>query len=415
MLKVKFLFTNNPANFYPALLAFAVAIGVVTPNRIRNYLFGVLAFFLIINQLGVINTKSIPVFGGNIPIIGLSAPLNSAAKVADIIELINESSSDAPGLLNSPVVYGGHKIAGKKDFTRVSVIGENDIFNAPSFSLYAEKNGIKKLKFFSYNRSLMGLSDFIIIKNCSLAEWAERSKDSLGRSQGARFFDANKKWFSRIFTEIKSYQLEDMSTVSVYRKKIHNRKYFDKKRYKVKKLEFAGFVFENIVLKFSDFDENKGTYKKVSFFAPYAKFSEIDIYGLSGIIEDFSFIPLKKDLSSIMPFKIGRLRILSAKISNYSIARYIENKSAYLRNVDVMLDKNFEIMAFVGGKEIFVEFLFKYADGEFVFDLYDLVYSRISMPNFILKIFHFKYSLDNLPFKMDFKKVLIRKSIMEIS
>ena len=79
------------------------------------------------------------------------------------------------------------------------------------------------------------------------------------------------------------------------------------------------------------------------------------------------------------------------------------------------LDKNFEVMAFIGSKEIFVEFLFRYSNGEFVFDLYDLVFSRISMPNFILKIFRFEYSLSSLPFKMDFNKVVIGKSMMEIS
>ncbi len=230
------------------------------------------------------------------------------------------------------------------------------------------------------------------------------------------FFDMNRKWFSKIFEEIKSYQFEDMSTVTVYQKKIPKRKYFDKKRYQIKKLKFAGFVFENIVLKLSDFDETKGAYKKVSFFSPYASLDEIDIYGFSGTIEDFSFIPMKEgDLSNIMPFKIGKLKISSAKISNYSLARYIESKNSYFREVEVRLDKNFEVMAFIGQQEIFVEFLFKYSNGEFIFDLYDLVFKRISMPNFILKIFHFEYSLSSLPFKMDFKKVLIGQSMMEIS
>ena len=303
--------------------------------------------------------------------------------MGDIIELINERSQD-------------------KTLARVSVIGKDDSFNIPSFSLYTEKKEIKNLKFFPYDGSFIGLSDFIVIKS--------------GSSSDLNFLNANKKWFPRIFAEIKSYQFEDMSTVRVYQKKYHNNKYFAEKRYKVKKLRLAGFVFENISLRLSDFDESKGVYKKVSFFSPYASLGELDIYGLSGTIKDFSFIPLREgSLSDIMPFKIGKLTISSAKMSNYSISRYIESKNSFVRDVDVKLDKNFEIMAFIGSKKIFVEFLFKYSNGEFVFDLYNLIFSGISMPNFILKIFHFEYSLSSLPFKMDFNKVRIRGSMMEIS
>ncbi len=395
-----FLFKNASANMYPAFITFSIAIGIMTPNKIRNYFFGALALLFIINQTGMVNTKSMSLFGGDVPFIGLSAPLNSTSKVGDIIELINGKSQGS-------------------SCVQVSVIGKDDSFNIPSFSLYAEKKEIKNLKFYPYKPALIGLSDFIIIKSGSLAAWTELSKDSRGHecySATSRFFDMNRKWFSKIFEEIKSYQFEDMSTVTVYQKKIPKRKYFDKKRYQIKKLKFAGFVFENIVLKLSDFDETKGAYKKVSFFSPYASLDEIDIYGFSGTIEDFSFIPMKEgDLSNIMPFKIGKLKISSAKISNYSLARYIESKNSYFREVEVRLDKNFEVMAFIGQQEIFVEFLFKYSNGEFIFDLYDLVFKRISMPNFILKIFHFEYSLSSLPFKMDFKKVLIGQSMMEIS
>ena len=378
-----FLFNNNSANMYPAFIPMAIAIGVMTPNKIRNYFIGALAFLFVMNQSGLISAKSVSLFGGNIPIIGLSAPLNSTSKVGDIIELINERSQD-------------------KTLARVSVIGKDDSFNIPSFSLYTEKKEIKNLKFFPYDGSFIGLSDFIVIKS--------------GSSSDLNFLNANKKWFPRIFAEIKSYQFEDMSTVRVYQKKYHNNKYFAEKRYKVKKLKLAGFVFENISLRLSGFDESKGVYKKVSFFSPYASLGELDIYGLSGTIKDFSFIPLREgSLSDIMPFKIGKLTISSAKMSNYSISRYIESKNSFVRDVDVKLDKNFEIMAFIGSKKIFVEFLFKYSNGEFVFDLYNLIFSGISMPNFILKIFHFEYSLSSLPFKMDFNKVRIRGSMMEIS
>jgi hypothetical protein len=378
-----FLFKNDPANMYPVFITLAVAIGVMTPNKIRNYFFGVLAFIFIINQTGMVNTKSMSLFGGDVPYIGLSAPLNSTSKVGDIIELINERARD-------------------KSLVQVSVIGKDDSFNIPSFSLYSEKKEIKKLKFSTYNKSFIGLSDFIVIKSTS--------------SNDSRFLLENKKWLPRIFAEIKSYEFEGQAIVRVYQKKHHNIKYFPEKRYRIKKLKLAGFIFENIVLKLSNFDETKGAYKKVSFFSPYASLGEIDIYGLGGTIEDFSFIPMKEgDLSNIMPFKIGKLKISSAKISNYSLARYIESKSSYFREVEVRLDKNFEVMAFIGRQEIFVEFLFKYSKGEFVFDLYDLVFKRISMPSFILKIFHFKYSLSSLPFKMDFNKVLIGKSMMEIS
>ncbi|MCG2725703.1 MAG: hypothetical protein L6420_05505 [Elusimicrobia bacterium] len=410
-----FLFANDPANFYPALIAFAIAIGVMTPNKIRNYFFGGLALLFIINQTNIISAKSISLFGKNIPIVGLPAPLNSTAKMGDIIDFINERSRSISSVRRTAV--GQVALAGKKTAlqkaqagrqvwekfpVKISVIDKNNSFNIPSFSLYAEKKGMKNLKFSPYNSSLIGLSDFIIVKS--------------GSSLNSRFLDINKKWFSKIFAEIKSYQLEDMSTVIVYQKKNNKQKHFENKSYEVKKLKLAGFVFENIVLKLSDFDKSEGAYKKVLFFSPYASLGEIDIYGLNGIIEDFSFIPLKEgDLSDIIPIRIGKLKILSAKISNYSIARYIESKNSYLRDVEVRLDKNFEIMAFIGKTEIFLEFLFKYSNGKFIFYLYDLVYSRISMPNFILKIFHFEYSLDTLPFKMDFNKVVIRKSMMEIS
>ncbi|MEA3307093.1 MAG: glycosyltransferase family 39 protein, partial [Elusimicrobiota bacterium] len=117
-----FLFTNNPANMYPAVITLAIAIGVMTPDKIRNYFFGVLAFLFIVNQTGMINTKAISVFGGNIPFIGLSAPLNATSKLPDMIELIKERSGD-------------------KSLARVSVIGKDDSFNIPSFSLYVKKKG----------------------------------------------------------------------------------------------------------------------------------------------------------------------------------------------------------------------------------------------------------------------------------
>jgi len=378
-----FLFANNPANMYPALITLSIAIAVMTPNIIRNYFFGVLAFLFIINQTGLVYTKSIPLFGGNIPIIGLPAPLNSTSKVGEIIELIHEKSHE-------------------KAKVQVSIIGKSDSFNMPSFSLYAERKKINKIKFSPYNKSFIALSDFIVIGDNS--------------SSASKFLKENEKWFPRIFAEIKTYQLEDMTTTRVYQKKHHNNKYFQEKTYKVKKLQLAGFVFENMNLKLSDFDEVKGAYKKVSFFSPYASLGEIDIYGFSGTIEDFSFIPTEEgNLSNIVPYRIGKVKILSAKITNYSIARYIEGKSKLFHEVEVRLDKNFEVMATIGSEEIFVEFLFKYLNRECVFDLYDLVYRRVSMPSSVLKIFHFKYSLESLPFKMDFENVVIGKSMMEIS
>ena len=380
---VYFLFQGRPEYMYPALLPMAVAVSVMTPGRVRKYLTGLALFVLLVNQSGFVG----PVFLGGARLAGLPRPAGPQSRMPELMADLKA------------------RAAGQKTST-VALVGSDENFNPLSLNYFSEEGGKSAVKFSVYLPDTLGLADFVVYKTGAFGVAGAGVPDALTR-------EISRPWFAKVFSRAAEFNLADTSRLVVYAKHPVPDPPFREGRYSVKKMNLGGIFMEEGSLKLSGFDPARGVYGKAEFFSPYATLEGLDIYGLTIEITGFSGLSDTGAISDIRATGAGVVRIVSAKITDYSIERYLSGKYGGLEKFEVKLDKTVQIRSERKGVGAYWQLSLAARPPELELQLEDFTCGGYTVPQFLLG--KFKYDLSGLPYEIQFNRVEFKDQMLEIS
>jgi len=372
-----FFFEKNPSYLFPSIIAISAAVGVMTPRIIYRHMLALCAFFLVINQSGFLSTKKLPFFGG-IPFIGLPETADKSDRSKKIFQILKNSF-------------------GERDVV-VAVTGNGEEIDFLNF--YADENGIKNFRFRHFPSSMLTLADAAIC--CQ--------PDKLKKE----CCFANDRWLRLAFLEKKDKLLNNNGIRLFIKKPLSGN--FKEGTYRFNKFFLGGLYLQDAKVKLMNFDKEKKVFKKAFFSASYASFDDVDMYKVQFFIKNFAFVTKGKSLRKIIPLKAQSVKLLSAKITNYSMARYLERENRMFSNIDIEFRKNnlIQILAEWKGKNVFLEWKLERKKDNFKFSLNDFVLVKFNPPAFLLSPFEFEYSLKNLPVYISFPKIRFAGAMLEI-
>ncbi len=380
---VYFLFGARPEYLYPALLPLAVAAAVMTPGKVRKYAAGVVLFFLLLNQSGVV----VPFSLGRARVAGTSTPSRAEYRAAGLMAELKS------------------RTAGAKTAT-VALAGEDENFNHISFNYLAGKAGAGALKFAVYQPGTLGLADFVIYKTAAF---------NTVQAGGALAREISLPWFTAAFSQAAAFDLPDTSRLVLYAKKpVSGPPFRDGKR-RFKKMNLGGILMDEGDITLSGFDPARGVYAKAALFSPYATIGGFDIYGLNLEISDFSGSSDTGSISDIRLTKAGTVRIVSARLTNYAFERYLAGRYGALKSPEVRLDETVQIDGLHDGKQVHGELFLLARPPALDFILIDFTYDGYRIPGFMRALFKFKYDMSGLPCEIRFNRIKIENQMLEIS
>lgn len=384
-LAVYYLFNGRPEYMYPALPSMAVAIAVMTPGRVWKYSMGFALLLLIVNQSGFAG----PVFMGRARIAGLQKP--------------SWAQYRAPELL-----AGLKSMAAGKTISAVALAGEGESFDPASFANLSGKMGGAAMKFGAYRPETLGLADFVVYKTSVWGASGSGGRDELPR-------EISRPWFGKVFSRAAEFDLQETSRLVLYAKNPVTAPPLPEGKYRLAKTNLGGIFMEDGSIELSGFDPARGVYSEARVYSPYATLDGFDIYGLALEITGFSCYSAGGSVTDLRMTGAEAVKIVSAKISNYAFERYLAGKYPGLENIEVSFNRTAKIWCERGGKRIYMEFSLSAQPPELALRLEDLNYAGHRAPDFLTRMFEFKYNLSALPAEVRFNRIKLARQMLEIS
>ncbi|MFA6433351.1 MAG: hypothetical protein WCW52_01515 [Elusimicrobiales bacterium] len=384
---VYFLFAGRTEYMYPALLPLALAVAVMTPGRVRAYLTGLALAFLLVNQSGLVG----PFFLGRARVAGLPRPSGGQYMMP---KLMAEIKSRTAGRKTAMVALAGADE--DESFSHANLAGLSDV---------TDRTGIK---FAAYQPGTLGLADFVAYKTAAFGTIKPGGSNALAR-------EISRPWFSKVFFSTAAFNLSDLSQLVIYAKRPVSGPPIPPGKYPVHKLDLGGIFMEDGSLELSGFDPARGVYARAEFFSPYAMLGDFDIYGLDIEITGFSCFSEAGGVAGIRVTGADTVRIVSARITNYAIERYLTGKYGGLKKIEVKLDKTITISGERKGTPVYWELALSAKPPELELRLKDFAYGDYDMPGFLLEMLRFRYDLSGLPYRLRFSRISMNNQMLEIS
>ena len=357
----------------------------MTPGRARKYLMGLALCLLVVNQSGLVSPVSL--WGARLA----GSPKPSGAQYR-MPELMAELKSRAAGPLAA----------------KVALVGEDENFNHTSLNYLSEEMGHAAMKFAVPQPGTLSLADFVVYKTGAFG--AVRSGDWAPLAA-----EISRPWFAKAFSRAASFNLADTSQLVLYAKNPVSGPAFPDGKYPFKKVNLGGILMDEGTLRLSGFNAAGGVYDTAVLFSPYATLDGLDIYGLNIEISGFSCISHTGAVSDIQATGTGIVRIISAKISNYSLQQYLAGKYPGLQNMEVKLDNTVQISGERNGEKVYGELSLSARLPEVYLHLQNLTYAGYNVPDFLLDMFKIKYDLSGLPYDIRFNRIKVAGEMLEIS
>ena len=370
---------SRPELLYPALIPFAVAVPVMTPHAARRY---VLVFVL---ALGAVNQSGLvrPISAGGYPLAGLPLPPAGEYKAPAILAALRSGLPSGGGLVG---VYGG-----------------DAFFNAGSLR-FASSRGGGALKF-AGDPVCPACASAFIYKSPRFGE--RPSASSLA------FLELRKAaWFPVLFEKKAALDLPDSSRAEVYVRVPDHARYLDEGRHEVRDLRFGPLSVPEASLTLGAFDPATGVYGRAELFAPYASALGGDVYGLTADISGLAAAGPGTD--PFVPAGVSGITVRSAKISAYSVERFLAERFPFLSEIQVSLDGTLLVSASARGRKLEAEFAVS-APGGTAIEARPVGFSLgpVDIPDYLLRLFTFRYDFSDNPYGIRVGQVKLAGQMME--
>lgn len=308
-------FSSRPELVYPALLPFALAVAVMTPNIARKYIIGLAAALLLLNHSGLA-----PVFVWRTPVIfGLPKPPEKGA--FRIEEALTAIRGRVTGFRSPDVLLVGED----KDLNYTS-LG----YLAAQTSLRKTEGGKSDLNLVHYPAGMLGLADFVVHRTGAFGV-PRNGPDTRDFEK-----EIGSPWFAKAFTRLGEFDLQDTSKLIVFEKTKPEEMPFDEGSHKLKNCRIGGFNIAAGTLELFGYDAARGVYSMAAFTAPEATFGDgLLVYSLQLEIPDFLPYSDTGDLSDLRPLKMGKVKITKLKTGFRTFEKYLSAGCAMAQNLKI--------------------------------------------------------------------------------
>lgn len=364
---------------YPALLPFAIALGVMVPSKLRYPAGALAAVLMLINGSGLVGVKYFPgvrlapLFGGTVVVSGgdFSEKFLSAVRPA------------AEGRTSSVVC----------------LVGGGDYLNPDTIRVMLSRRGFTGVKVVDSGADLASLCDVLALTPSASPEAASAS---------ARVRAAS--WLEPAFQRAGTISLPTGDTELYHKRRVLP---FDQGNgaFTYPSLSIGGLTLRGVTIRVSGFDASSGRYPKADISSSYASYGEMDIHGFSATAANFSYA-----IEDGRPVIIAAspVRLTGGKITDFSVARFLEKSGFPVKDLEVRFGDGMMISGTMGGKPVEAELDVELKGRKLVVTPRTVRYGETDFEPKYIPLLRYSLDLDDLPIDVRLDSLTIRASMAEI-
>ncbi|PIU19829.1 MAG: hypothetical protein COT18_05460, partial [Elusimicrobia bacterium CG08_land_8_20_14_0_20_59_10] len=370
---------DRPELMYPALLPFAIALPVMTPHAVRKYLVAFVLLLGLANQSGLAPELSLKGYR----LTGLPRPPATACRADDILNGVRSGLPPGGGL--------------------VGLYGADSNLNVNSLRFASVKEGWQAK--FANDPACPACPGVLIYK-------AQSSGAASSRSAFAFLQLRAQPWFAELFGKKTVIELGDGSKAEIYVKRPPRCKVFEEGPHELRNLVLGPLSMENATLKTGGYDAASGLYARGELFSPTALLKGGDIYGFTVELEGLRLAGTPRE-----PVLAGakHMRVLSARISAYTVEKYLGEQLPLLTGLKVSIEDTLEVSAVVRGMALNAGFSLSMSSPG-VIDVKPAVFSMgpVDVPGFLLQFFSFRMDFSDNPYNLKVSGLRVSRQMLEI-
>ncbi len=364
---------------YPALLPFAIALGVMVPSKLRYPAGALAAVLMLINGSGLVGVKYFPgvrlapLFGGTVVVSG-----------GDFSEKFLSAVRPAAEGRSSAVVC---------------LVGGGEYLNPDTIRVMLSRRGFPGVKVVDSGADLASLCDALALTPSASPEAASASARILAAS-----------WLETAFQRAGAISLPTGDTELYHKRRVLP---FDQGSgsFTYSSLSIGGLTLRDVTIKVRGFDAASGRYPKADISSAYASYGEMDIHGFSATAANFSYA-----IEDGRPVIIAAspVRLTGGKITDFSVARFLEKNGFPVKDLEVRFADGMTISGTMGGKPVEAELDVALKGRKLVVTPRTVRYGETDFEPKYIPLLKYSLDLDDLPLDIRLDSLTIRASMAEI-
>ncbi|MDQ7773237.1 MAG: hypothetical protein RDU13_06910 [Elusimicrobiales bacterium] len=364
---------------YPALLPFAIALGVMVPSKLRYPAGALAAVLMLINASGLVGVKYLP---------GVSlAPVFGSGVVV--------SGGDFSGKFLAAV----RPAAEGRRSAVVCLVGRGEYLNPDTVRVMLHRHGFAGVKVVDSGAELASLCDVLALTP---------SASPAAAAVTARVRAAS--WLEPAFQRAGVISLPSGDTELYHKRRILP---FDQGSgtFRYASLSIGGLELRDVAITARGFDPASGRYPKADISSAYASYDEMDIHGFSATAANFSYA-----IEDGRPVIISAspVRLTGGKITDFSVARFLEKRGFPVRDLEVRFGDGMMISGTMGGKPVEAELTVELRGRKLLVTPRTVRYGETGFEPKYIPLLKYSLDLDDLPLDVRVDSLVIGASMAEI-
>jgi hypothetical protein len=366
---------------YPALLPFAIALGVMVPGKLRYPAGALAAVLMLINGSGLVGVKYLP---------GVSlAPVFGSAVVV------------SGGDFSEKFLAAVRPAAEGRRSAVVCLVGGGDYLNSDTIRVMLSRRGFAGVKVVNSGAGLASFCDVLALTPSASPEAAATSSRILAAS-----------WLRLAFEESPPVSLPSGDTRLYYKRRVlpfdHGEGVF---RYP--RLDIGGLRLRDVVIRTRGFDAASGRYPKADISAVYGSYGDMDIHMFSATAANFSYAV---ENGAPVVLSASPIKITGAKIPDFAVSRLLENSGFPATGIDASFgDGTLVVSGTMGDKPVEAELEVRLEGRKVLLSPRSVRIGETGFEPKYIPLLRYSFDLDELPVNITFDSLSIRPAMAEIN
>ncbi len=320
----------------PGLPALAVAGLGAWPNAVLWLLAGFQAFTAANYTAGWVSRLVVPTPFHDLVFLPSDPPMRQDWRIADILKEAERRADPEEPVAN------------------VVLVANDTRFNGPNFVWTAKLLKLPKVRMRGVNKRLCELAQFVVLKTDKLGPKGVTE----GLPEAAKLISDPDSWFARGYERAESWPLPDGSSAVLYQRKRPAAPPFKGRRLAYEYLDAGAFSAARLKLEFGDWDAARSAWRTVRLTAAELNLRGMKVEDLAVELEDALFIPLLDydgSWKDVRLLKLGRLRIVSARVSAEAFAGFLRERAKGLMVEALEVDGSLRVRGTLHGLRVGAE------------------------------------------------------------
>ncbi len=364
---------------YPALLPFAIALGVMVPGRLRYPAGALAAVLMLVNGSGLVGVKYLPgvklapVFGSEVVVSGG----DFSEKFLSVVR---------------PAAEG-------RRLSVVCLVGGGEYLNPDTVRVMLSRAGLSGVKVVNSGAGLASFCDVLALTPSASPEAAAAAARVRASS-----------WLAAAFESGGTLSLPGGETALFAKRRVMP---FDhgSGTLRYPRLSIGGLTLRDVAIRVGEIDRASGRYPKADISSSYASFDEMDIHGFSATAANFSFA-LENGAPVVLT--ASPVRLTGGKITDFSVAGFLERRGFPVKQLEVRFEDDMIVSGRMGGKPVEAELGLELKGRKLLVTPRKVRYGETDFEPRYIPLLRYSLDLDELPVDLRLESLSIGASIAEI-